>query len=73
MGRSQLAGPSSPKSNYSVRMLAAYLDISGRLRMEGDTIDANAEMKGLRLETEINLDGSSPTAISDVRGIAGST
>ena len=53
-----LAKPgATAQPQYFVRMLAAYLDVGGHLRMEGDTLDVRAELTGLRLETVIQLEG----------------
>ena len=47
----------SDEQEHSVRMLAARLDMASRLRMQGDTLDASAELKGLRVESQISLYG----------------
>lgn len=53
------------KDLCSVRMLAAYLDVGGRLQMEGDKLDVQAQLKGLRLETVIDIDSGAPAAKGD--------
>ena len=37
-------------------MLAAYLDVAGKLIMSADSVKVDAELKGLRLETAMELD-----------------
>ena len=46
----------SGQKKYLVRMLAAYMDLGGKLHMQGDSIDLDAQLKGLRLETLMELD-----------------
>ena len=40
-------------------MLAAYLDVGGRLHMEGEKLEVQGQLKGLRLETVIDIDSGS--------------
>ena len=47
---------SDGQEGYLVRMLAAYLDLGGGLDMHGSSIKLQAQLKGLRLETSMDLD-----------------
>lgn len=49
---------------YLVRMLAAYLDVGSTLVMEGSDLSVKADMKGLRLETLIELEKGSTASAS---------
>lgn len=44
--------------HYLVRMLAAYMDVGASLVIEGSDTAVKADVKGLRLETLIELDKS---------------
>jgi hypothetical protein len=41
----------------SVRMLAAYLDLAARYKLEGGEQQAGVELRGMRVETQTNLAG----------------
>ena len=57
-----VADKEGQKKKYLVRMLAAYMDLGGRIQMQGESIDLDAKLKGLRLETLIELDQRSTQA-----------
>ncbi len=64
---------SAGDKQYLVRMLAAYLDVGSTLVMEGSDLSVKADVKGLRLETLIELEkGSGASASSSTAG-AGKT
>ena len=48
------AGTPPAGRGESVRMLAAYMDLGARCRLEGDRVTASVEMRGLRIETRIS-------------------
>ena len=58
---------SADNKQFLVRMLAAYLDLGATLTMEGSDLDVKADMKGLRLETLIELEKASGASSSDAR------
>lgn len=64
-------GQSSDKEQYSVRMLAAYMDVGGCILMEGEKIQVeDARVKGLRLETVIELEGAAAGSTRGSSGVA---
>jgi hypothetical protein len=54
----QAAAPES-NSGRSVRVLAAQLDLGARARLSNGDIHASAELRGLHVETRVNLGGDS--------------
>ena len=67
-------GPGAAESKqYLVRMLAAYLDLGSTLVMEGSDLSVKADMKGLRLETLIELEKGSALSASSSTASAGKT
>jgi hypothetical protein len=61
-------GRDADEKQYLVRMLAAYLDLSGSVAMEGEQLDVKADLKGLRLQTLIELEKDSPASSSTSKG-----
>lgn len=62
----------SDSKQYLVRMLAAYLDVGSTVVMEGSDLSVKADMKGLRLETLIELEkgsGASSSARSGIKAL----
>ncbi|KAK9819963.1 hypothetical protein WJX72_004515 [[Myrmecia] bisecta] len=49
------SGEQAPEGPRAVRMLAAYLDLEACYKIEGDFQKAYAELRGFRIETQINL------------------
>ena len=50
-------------------MLAAYMDLGARCRLEGDRVAASAEMRGLRIETRISAAGAAARTGDEVRPV----
>lgn len=55
LSRSQRAGPQPHTQGQALRMLAAHLDASMRARIAGDEQQIQAQLRGLRLETQVDL------------------
>lgn len=65
-------GPGSAEDKqYLVRMLAAYLDVGSTLIMEGSDLSVKADVKGLRLETLIELEKGSAASASSSTASSG--
>ena len=50
----------------SVRMLAAYMDLGARYKIAGDRQRASAELRGLHVETQVDVGGHKVDPISQL-------
>ena len=67
MQRKQQQQQSQPQAaGQALRMLAAYMDAYTQATIAGGTTKASVEMRGLRVETKINLSGSTEVCLGSL-------
>ena len=68
------AQPQAHAQGQALRMLAAYLDASAHVRVAGEQQEVHAQLRGLRLETQVDLGYSgevcSPQGAAHVMSLA---
>ena len=63
------AAPRAPgNASRSVRMLAAYMDLGASYKIAGDRQRASAELRGLHVETQVDVGGHKVKIPSDLSG-----
>lgn len=60
----QGGGRAEQPSGQALRMLAAYLDASAHIELQGEQREVKAQLRGLRLDTQVDLGGQG----GEVRG-----